>query len=279
MPEILSYGFMQRALLAGLMIGIIAPIIGIFLVLRRLSLIADTLSHVALAGVAGGLLLRTYPLAGALVAALVGAVGIERLRGSGRLFGEAALAIFLSGGFAVAVVLISLARGFNVDLFSYLFGAITVVQPLDLWVIFALGVVVLSAVGVLYKEFFAITFDEETARVQGVPVAALNLLLTTLVALTVVLAMRIVGILLTSALLVIPSITALRLARNFRNTLWIAVLCSLASVGVGMTVSFYLDIAAGGAIVLTALVLFAGASVVTRDKAPRRAQAVRLPTP
>ncbi len=260
MPEILSYGFMQRALLAGVMIGTIAPIIGVFLVLRRLSLIADTLSHVALAGVAGGLLLRTYPLAGALVAGLVGAIGIERLRVSGRLFGEAALAIFLSGGFAVAVVLISLARGFNVDLFSYLFGAITAVQPLDLWVILGLGLLVLAAVALLYKELFAITFDEEGARVQGIPVDTLNLLLTSLVALTVVLAMRIVGILLTSALLVIPAITALRLARNFRSTLWIAVLCSLIAVVAGMIVSFYLDIAAGGAIVIAALALFGIAS-------------------
>jgi zinc transport system permease protein len=266
---------MQRALLAGVMIGIIAPIIGVFLVLRRLSLIADTLSHVALAGVAGGLLLRTYPLGGALVAALLGALGIERLRGSGRLFGEAALAIFLSGGFAVAVVLISLARGFNVDLFSYLFGAITVVAPLDLWVIFALGLGVLTAVSILHKELFAITFDEEAARVQGVPVESLNMLLTTLVALTVVLAMRIVGILLTSALLVIPAITALRLARNFRSTLWIAVLCSLASVVTGMMISFYLDIAAGGAIVLTALTLFGGASIVSGGRFLRREQAAR----
>ncbi len=273
MFEMLSYGFMQRALAAGLMIGIIAPIIGVFIVLRRLSLIADTLSHVALAGVAAGLLFRTYPVAGALVASLVGAVGIERLRGSGRLFGEAALAVFLSGGFAVAVVLISLARGFNTDLFSYLFGAITVVQPVDLWVIFALGLVVLVAVGILHKELFAITFDEEAARVQGVPVETLNMLLTTLVALTVVLAMRIVGILLTSALLVIPTITALRVARNFRHTMWIAVFCSLFAVAAGMTVSFYLDIAAGGAIVLMALLLFGIASVIPHSRLPRRAPA------
>lgn len=273
MSEILSYGFMQRALAAGLMIGIIAPIIGVFIVLRRLSLIADTLSHVALAGVAAALLFRTYPVAGALVASLVGAVGIERLRGSGRLFGEAALAVFLSGGFAVAVVLISLARGFNTDLFSYLFGAITVVQPVDLWVIFALGLVVLVAVGILHKELFAITFDEEAARVQGVPVETLNLLLTILVALTVVLAMRIVGILLTSALLVIPTITALRVARNFRYTMWIAVFCSLFAVVAGMTVSFYLDIAAGGAIVLMALLLFGIASVIPHSRLPRRAPA------
>ncbi|HEX9532466.1 MAG TPA: metal ABC transporter permease [bacterium] len=269
----LSYAFMQRALAAGLMIGIIAPIIGVFIVLRRLSLIADTLSHVALAGVAAGLLFKTYPVAGALIASLVGAVGIERLRGSGRLFGEAALAVFLSGGFAVAVVLISLARGFNTDLFSYLFGAITVVQPVDLWVIFALGLVVLVAVGILHKELFAITFDEEAARVQGVPVETLNMLLTALVAVTVVLAMRIVGILLTSALLVIPTITALRVARNFRHTMWIAVFCSLFAVVAGMTMSFYLDIAAGGAIVLMALLLFGVASVIPHSRLPRRAPA------
>ncbi len=276
MLEMFSYGFMQRALAAGLMIGIIAPIIGVFIVLRRLSLIADTLSHVALAGVAAGLFFKTYPVAGALIASLVGAVGIERLRGSGRLFGEAALAVFLSGGFAVAVVLISLARGFNTDLFSYLFGAITVVQPVDLWVIFALGLVVLVAVGILHKELFAITFDEEAARVQGVPVETLNMLLTmltTLVAVTVVLAMRIVGILLTSALLVIPTITALRVARNFRHTMWIAVFCSLFAVVAGMTMSFYLDIAAGGAIVLMALLLFGVASVIPHSRLPRRAPA------
>lgn len=264
MPEILQYGFMQRALLAGVMIGIIAPLIGVFIVLRRLSLIADTLAHVALAGIAASLLIRVHPFAGALTAVLLGAVGIERLRVSGRLFGEAALAVFLSGGVAVAVVLISLAKGFNVDLFSVLFGAITLVQPADLWAILVLGLLVLGAIAVFSKELFAITFDEEAARVQGVPVGLLNLLLTTLVALTVVVAMRIVGVLLTSALIAIPAITALRLARSFRQTLGVAVLCSLVSVLVGMVAAFYLDIAAGGAIVVVALALFAAASAVGR---------------
>src|SRR3989304_841525 len=264
MPEILQYGFMQRALLAGAMIGTIAPVIGVFLVLRRLSLIADTLAHVALAGVAVGLLLGAYPVAGALVAALLGAVGIERLRTVGRLSGETALAIFLSGG--LAVVVIGLAGGFNVGLFTYLFGAITAVQPRDLWVILILGLVVLGAVAVLYKELFAITFDEQGARVQGLPVEGLNLLLTVLVAVTVVVAMRIVGILLTSALIVIPAVTALRLARNFRSALWMAVACSLVSVLAGITASFYLDIPASGAIVLGGILLFAGASLL----GPRR---------
>src|SRR3990170_4126949 len=247
MPEILQYGFMQRALLAGAMIGTIAPVIGVFLVLRRLSLIADTLAHVALAGVAVGLLLGAYPVAGALVAALLGAVGIERLRTVGRLSGETALAIFLSGGLAVAVVVIGLAGGFNVGLFTYLFGAITAVQPRDLWVILILGLVVLGAVAVLYKELFAITFDEQGARVQGLPVEGLNLLLTI-------------------ALIVIPAVTALRLARNFRSALWMAVACSLLTVLAGITASFYLDIPASGAIVLGGILLFAGASLL----GPRR---------
>jgi zinc transport system permease protein len=264
MPEILQYGFMQRALLAGLMIGVIAPSIGVFLVLRRLSLIADTLSHVALAGVALGLLAGWHPALGALAVAVAGAVGIERLRVSGRLFGEAALAIFLSGGLALAVVLIGLSGGFRVDLFAYLFGAITAVQTRDLWVILGLGLGVLGAVVAFYKELFAISFDEETARVQGVPVDALNLLLTLLVAVTVVVAMRVVGVLLTSALIVVPAVTALRLARSFRATLAIAIAASLLSVLAGMTAAFYLNLAAGGAIVLTSILLFAASAPLAK---------------
>lgn len=264
MPEIFQYGFMLRALAAGLMIGTIAPTIGVFLVLRRLSLIADTLAHIALAGVALGLLAGLHPALGALAVAVVGAVGIERLRVAGRLYGEAALAIFLSGGLALAVVLIGLGRGFTVDLFSYLFGSITAVQPRDLWVTLGLGLVVLGTVAVLYKELFAITFDEEAARVQGVPVDALNLLMTFLVAVTVVVAMRVVGVLLTSALIVIPAASALRLARSFRSALYIAVVYALIAVFIGVTVSFYLNLAAGGAIVLAAIVLFTGTTLAVR---------------
>jgi len=264
MPEILQYGFMQRALLAGVMIGVIAPSIGVFLVLRRLSLIADTLSHVALAGVAVALLAGWHPAAGAFIAVVAAAVGIERMRVSGRLFGDAALAIFLSGGLAVAVVVIGLSGGFRVDLFAYLFGAITAVQPRDLRVILGLGLGVLAAVAVFYKELFAIAFDEEAARVQGVPVDALNLLVTVLVAVTAVVAMRVVGVLLTSALIVIPAATALRVAGSFRATLLLAVGSALLSVITGMTAAFYLNLAAGGAIVLTAIALFVATSTLRR---------------
>jgi zinc transport system permease protein len=264
MPEILQYGFMQRALLGGLMIGTIAPVMGVFLVLRRLSLIADTLAHVALAGIAVGLVAGVYPFATALVVCVAGAIGIERLRATGRLQGDAALGVFLSGGFAAAVVLISLGKGFNADLFSYLFGAITAVQPRDLWLIFGLGLCVLGAIGALYKELFAITFDEPSARVQGIPVDAINLLLTILTAMTVVVAIRVTGVLLTSALIVVPAVTALRLARNFRATLALAVAFSLTAVVAGMVAAYAFDLATGGAIVLCAIALFAASHAARR---------------
>jgi zinc transport system permease protein len=263
MPEFLQYDFMRRALAAGLMIGTVTPVIGVFLVLRRLSLIADTLAHVALAGVALGLVTGTPPGAAALAVAVAGAVGVERLRVSGRLYGEAALAIYLSGGLAAAVVLLGVGRGLTVDLFAYLFGTITAVQPADLGTILVLGVLVLGAVALLYKDLFAVTFDEESARVQGVPVGALNLLLTVLVAITVVVAMRVVGVLLTSALIVIPAVTALRLARGFRAALVLAVGLALVAVVGGMAAAYYLNLPAGGAIVLGALALFAATSVLT----------------
>ncbi|MDR5693818.1 MAG: metal ABC transporter permease [Armatimonadota bacterium] len=257
MPEFLQYGFMQRAFLAGIIIAAIAPMIGIFLVLRRLSLIADTLAHVALAGVAVGLLVGVNPVLAALLVAVLGAMGIDRLRATGRLPGEVALALFLSGGLAVATVLISLGRGFTVGLFGYLFGSITTVTPADLWLALALGGTIALSVLLLYRELFAITFNEETARISGIPVDSINLLLSVLTALTVVIGMRLVGVLLISALLVIPTVVGIQVARNFRQALGIAILHSVSSVIVGLLLSYYLDLAAGGAIVLSALVLFA----------------------
>jgi len=257
MPEFLQFGFMQRAFIAGIVVAAIAPTIGIFLVLRRLSLIADTLAHVALAGVAVGLLAGIHPVAAALLLSVLGAIGIDRLRASGRLPGEVALALFLSGGLALATVLISLARGFTVGLFGYLFGSIATVTSTDLWLILALGGTIGLAVLLLHRELFAITFHEETARVSGIPVDAINLLLSILTALTVVVGMRLVGILLISALLVIPTVAGIQVARSFREALGIAILLSVSSVITGLLLSYYLDLAAGGAIVLSALALFA----------------------
>src|SRR6267142_1099330 len=270
MPDFLQFGFMQRAFAAGAVMAVVCPLIGVFPVPRRLSLIADTLAHVALAGVALGLLVGASPVLGALVVTVAGALGMERLRSRGALQGDAALAVFLSGGFALAVVLISLARGFNADLFAILFGSILTVTSGDVWLIAALGAVVTVAIGGFYKQLLAITLHEDLARTSGVPVGALNLLLTVLTALTTVVAMRMVGVLLVSAMIVIPALTGFALGRSFHTATAIAIVMALASVAIGLTAAYYLRLAAGGAVVLTALFIFALASMLRRVPWTRR---------
>src|SRR5216684_3007042 len=250
---------MQRAFAAGAVTAIICPLIGVFLVPRRLSLIADTLAHVALAGVAVGLLLGASPVLGALVVTVIGALGMERLRARGALQGDAALAVFLSGGFAVAVVLISLAHGFNADLFAILFGSIL-----------ALGAVVVTTIALTYRRLFATTLNEDLARTSGVQVTALNFTLTVLTALTTVVAMRMVGVLLVSAMIVIPTLTGFAIGTSFRRATIVAIAMALASVAIGLTAAYYLRLAAGGAVVLTALLIFAVASMLRRVPWTRR---------
>lgn len=256
MLNIFHYGFILRGLEAGTVIAVIAPLIGIFLVLRRYALMADTLAHVSLVGVAIGLLTGLPPLVGAISVSLVSSVLIEKLRHSKRVYGESALAIFLAGSLAVAIILINLSHGFTVDLFSYLFGSIVTVQQQDVYIIIALGVVVVALVIGFYKELLYITFDEESAQVSGIPTKWINLLFVALAAVTIAIAIPIVGILLISALIVIPVITALQLHRSFRTTLIWAEVFSLLSVLIGMFAAFYLKISAGGAMILTALLFF-----------------------
>jgi len=249
---------------AGAVVAVICPAIGMFLVPRRLSLIADTLAHVALAGVALALLLNVAPLLGALVVTLASAVGIERLRARGALPGDASLAVFLSGGFALAIVLISVARGFNADLFAILFGSIVTVSPADLALITGLGVVVAAALTLCYRPLLAITLNEDLARTSGVHVTALNVMLTTLTALTTVVTMRMVGVLLVSAMIVIPTLTGFALGRSFRQALVVAIAAAVIAVASGLYLAYALGLAAGGAVVLTALLIFAAASATSR---------------
>lgn len=251
-----EYEFMVRAMTAGLMAGIICPAVGVFLVMRRYSFMADTLAHVSLAGVAAGSLLGVYPAATTLGFAMVAATVIEKLRSGQKLYGDAVLALMMSGGLAVAVVLISLSRGMSIDIFGYLFGSILTVGPADVWLIAGLGCAVLAAILLLYKELYYISFDEESARVAGLPVDRLNFIFVLLVAVTVAVSMRIVGTLLVSALMVIPVLTALLVASSFRGTFITAVFLGVVSVALGLTGSYYLGIAAGGAVVLTALAFF-----------------------
>ncbi len=256
MFDLFQYSFVVRGLEAGLIIAVIAPFIGIFLVLRRYSLIADTLAHVSLAGVAIGLLLKINPIITAIISSVGSSFFIERLRVSKKVYGESALALFLSGSLALAIVLISLAHGFSVDLFSYLFGSIVTVKQADVYIIAVMGVIVIGVLMLFYKELVYITFDEESAQVSGLPTRFLNALLIILSALTVSLAIPIVGILLISALIVIPVLTALQLKKSFKQTILYAELISVFSVVSGIFVSFYFNLATGGTIVLITILFF-----------------------
>ncbi len=252
MLEVFQYGFMQRALAAGIMIAIICSVIGTFIVLKRLSMIGDGLAHIALGGIALGLFLGVYPVISALIFSVLSALGINSLKRA-RIYGDLAIAIFFSAGLAVAAVLLSLGRGVNVDLFSYLFGSILTVDETDLKIILGLGILTLGAVFIFYKELFYITFDEISARASGIPVERLNTLLTVLIAVTVVVSLKIVGILLVSSLLVVPVATALQISRSFRGTMLSSMIFAIFSVVLGLIISFYFNLAPGGAIVLTSI--------------------------
>lgn len=254
--NIFQYSFIVRGLEAGIIIACVAPLIGTFLVLRRYSLIVDTLSHVSLAGIALGLLLKVNPLLAALGATTVASLGIERLRNSKRVYGESALALFLSGSLALAVVLLSLANGFNASLFNYLFGSIVTVTRNDVLVIGIVSTCVIVVLFAFFKPLLYVTFDEEAARVSGMPTRFLNLALILLTALTVSVSIPIVGVLLIAALMVIPVIAALQWKCGFTGTIVIAEAISILSVLAGIIASFYLNLATGGTIVLIMLFAF-----------------------
>ena len=261
--DIFQYSFIIRGLEAGIIVAIIAPLIGIFLVLRRYSLIADTLSHVSLAGIALGLLFGINPIFTALGVTIASSLGIERLRTTKRIYSESALALFLSGSLALATVLLSLGNGFNSRLFNYLFGSIVTVTQTDVYTIAILAVIVVTLLVAFYKELVYITFDEESAKVAGIPVQLINTVLVVLAALTISLSIPIVGVLLISALIVIPVLTALRFRRSFAKTIIYAECVSLFSVISGIFTSFYFNLSTGGTIVLIMLIIF---SIVTTLK-------------
>ena len=256
MLEIFQYDFMIRAFMAGLMIAVIAPLIGIFLVVRRYSLMADTLAHVSLLGTAIGFLTKIYPFFTAIIVSILAAVGIEKLRASKKIMGESVLALFLSGSLALAVVIFSIVKGINVNIGSYLFGSISTVSSLDLLFISGLGLLVFTSIGLLYKGFFLISLDEELARASGIPVNLLNIILVVLAGITITLSMRVVGILLIGALMVIPVLTAFQFRRSFILTLILSVVFSILAVTIGLFTSYYFDLASGGTIVVISLIIF-----------------------
>ncbi|HLG09779.1 MAG TPA: metal ABC transporter permease [Gaiellaceae bacterium] len=248
--------FMRLALGAGAVVGVLAPAVGFFLVQRRQSLTGDGIGHVAFAGVAAGILLDVAPVLTALVFAVVGGIAIELLRSRGGAAGDQALALVFYTGIALGVVLVSSAGALNVDLFQYLFGSILTVTRADLVIIAALGAVGLATVGLLYRPLAGVVLDEEGARVAGVPIGALNVAVATLAAVTVALSMRVVGILLVAALMVLPVSAAGRIAWSMRSTLVLSMVIGLGSALAGLTVSYYADLPPGGTIVLVAAAAF-----------------------
>jgi zinc transport system permease protein len=258
----LEFEFMRLALASGAIVGLLAPAVGFFLVQRNMSLIGDGIGHVAFAGVALGYLIGVAPVLTALVAAVVGAVAIEWLRARRHAAGDQALALVFYTGIAAGVVLVSAAGQLNVDLFAFLFGSILTVTRTDLALVAGLGLGGLATIALLYRALAGTVLDEEGARVAGVPIAALNVTVAALAAVTVAVSMRIVGILLIAALMVLPVIAASRIAWSMRSNLLLAMGIGLLAALGGLTVAYYADMPPGGTIVLLAATAFLGTSLV-----------------
>jgi zinc transport system permease protein len=253
--------YMQLALLAGIVVGATAPLIGVFLVQKGLSLMGDGIGHVAVAGIGASLLLDTSPTWTALVVAVAAALVIEFLRTRGSATGDLALALVFYGGIAAGVVLASRSAT-NTNLQPYLFGSILTATADDVWTVIALGAVIAIAIAFTGRALLAVVLDEDSARVAGIPARTLNTMLAVLTAVTVVMAMRIVGVLLIAALMVLPVATSRLLARSFRTTLIGAVAVGVVSAVLGLFAARQWALAAGGAIVLVAAALFALASII-----------------
>jgi zinc transport system permease protein len=264
LPYPFDLGFMQRALVACVAVGVFAPSIGVFLVQKRLSLIGDGIGHVAFAGVGAGLLAGWAPLWTALAFAVGGSLGIEWFRARRRTSGDVALAILFYSGIALGVVLISLGGGLSADVLTYLFGQPLTVRPDEVWAIVGLGLGIVVAVLALRRAMFSVVTDEEWSRVAGLPVGALNALLAVLTAVAVVAAMQIVGILLVAAMMVLPVASAQTLARSFRASLAIAVVIGVAASIAGLAVSGVAGTAPGGTIVLVAAGVFVVVAIASR---------------
>ncbi len=259
-----EYDFMQRAFVAGFIIATLASISGSFVVLKRYSMMTETLAHSALVGVAVGLFAGLSPLWMAVFMAIGSAWLIEYLRSSFQLYSDAILAIFLSGSLALAIIIVSLGGAFNNSLFSYLFGSILAVNNEDLLTMGIFGGIALVLLLGFSKELFFIAYDEEVARTSGIKVKMLNYLLVTIVAVIIALSIRVVGTLLIGALMVIPSIAALQYRQGFVKTVLLSLLFALSSVAAGMTLSYYYSLPSGATIVLCVIVLFIISLVVNK---------------
>ena len=260
---ILQFEFLQNAFLTGIIIGAIAPLVGVFVVVRRMSMISDALSHVALAGIAFSLLLQKSflslaglnPLYIGMAFSVGGSLFIEKLRGVYKHYQELAIPIIMSGGMGLSVIFISIADGFNTDLYGYLFGSVSAVSRADLYVILAVGIVVALMLTLLYKELFLLSFDEEHAKASGIPYKAIHFIFIVMVALVIAASMKIIGILLVSSLMTLPVAASLRFAKGFKQMIGYSVIFGEVSVIGGLFLSYNLDLAPGGTIVIIAVLI------------------------
>jgi zinc transport system permease protein len=260
---IMTYQFLQNAFAAGIIIGVIAPLLGVFIVVRRLSLIADALSHVTLAGIAGSLYLSQSvaafatlnPLFLGIAASVGGSVLIERLRSLYKHYEELAIPIIMSAGIGFGAIFISLAQGFSNDLFGYLFGSVSAVSREDLMIVVVIALVVLVFIWLFFKELFVLSFDDEYARASGLPAKWIHFLFMIVTALVIAGSMRIVGILLVSSLMTIPVATAMRISKSFKHTIIYSIIFGQVSVITGLISAFYFNLAPGGTIVVTSILL------------------------
>ncbi|WP_053218733.1 metal ABC transporter permease [Virgibacillus senegalensis] len=277
-----QYEFLQNTLYTGLLIGFIAPLLGSFIVVRRLSLIADALSHVTLAGIAFGLLIEKKVAPGIITPfysgmgfSVIASIFIEQLRSVYKAYQELAIPIILSGGVGLSVVFISLADGFNTDLFNYLFGSVSAVSRSDLWTIVVITVIVLAVLFLFFKELFMLSFDEEHAVVSGIHAKRIHSLFILLTALVIAASIRIVGVLLVSALMTLPVAASIRLAKGFKQSIILSVVFGEISVIAGLISGYYFEIPPGGTIVMTSILILLAALAVKRLRVhsfKRRAQ-------
>ena len=268
MEAFFGYGFFQRALLAGLFVAIACAILGLFLILRRDAMIGHGLAHVTFGGVALGLFLNIIPLGTALVVAILASLAILKLKDKAGLHGDTAIGIFSSVGLALGIALASLAGRFNADLLSYLFGDILAIDWLEVGLSTGLAVVVIVVILANYRSLMYLTFDQEAARASGVKTARLELLLAVLTSVTVVLGMKVVGILLVTALLVIPAAAAMLLATSFKQAILFSSLVAFFSIILGLLAAFTLDLPASATVVLTSFVLFVVFYLLRRKRRP-----------
>jgi zinc transport system permease protein len=247
---------MHRAIVSGIAISLMCSLIGLFLVLRKQSLFGDALAHAAFGGIAAGLYLGVYPLWAAFAVSVSSALALTKIKQKFQISSDATVAILLSSGLAMGVILISLAKGFTVDIFSFLFGSILLVSLQNTLLILGLCGAVLVIILLLYRKLVYTTFSEEQAKVSGIPVEKLNYLFVVIAAIAVVISMQLVGILLTSSLIVVPNVTAILFSRGFKQTAILSMSFAVFSAVVGILSSYVLNVAPGGMIVLISIIIF-----------------------